>query len=229
MKVLLLLCVLAILWSAKECHSLTQFNYEGSVQELQSLNRVVLQEKLKAKNPLLIHNVKLPQPSLSEICEAHPGYMIREGETYKLLDTCLRQDLAIYENQGLYRDLGYEKELTDVSEPFETSMACRRQGFLSLYRGFHAIDRVKCLHNVNLIAVLASSAILYLINPKHASEIEALSNASLKKWSHRVILKPGSVLSIPTEWSYFYECKGETLIYTYRSDTYGTCLYNMSR
>ena len=229
MKFTLIFCLIIIIWMGKECHSLTQFNYEGRIQELQSLNQVVIKEKLKSKNPLLIHNVKLPQLSFSKLCDENPGYMIREGETYKILETCLTQDFAIYGNRGLYKDLGYEDALSSISNTFDTWMSCNKQGSLSLYKGYHAIERVQCIHTINLISVLSDSAILYLINPKHSSDISNLDTPSLKKWSHRVILKPGSILSIPSQWYYFYECKGKVIIYDYHSDTYGTYLYTLSR
>ena len=42
MIVLVILFILLVLWMGKECHSLHRFNYEGQIQELQSLNEVVI-------------------------------------------------------------------------------------------------------------------------------------------------------------------------------------------
>lgn len=213
----------------KECRDLHQFNYEGVIQELQSSNKTVIGEKLKEKNPLLIHNVIMSSVHIKDILVNNPGYIARDSDKMILLDTFKDKEMSIYKNPSLFKDLGYMKELLKLSEPFETSLHCHKCGYLSLYKGYHTIAKEQTIHNLNLISVLSGSAIIYLINPKHKGDISGLSNEKIKKWSHRVVLKPGSLLSVPSEWYYFYECKGEVVLYNYESDRYGTYLYNLLR
>ena len=226
---IILLVILLIIWMGKECRELHQFNYEGRIKELHSSNKTVIHEKLKDKHPLLIHNIISPTMTIKEILQHNPGYILRDSDKMILLDTFNDKDMSIYKSPTLFQDLGYTQELLKLSEPFETTMSCHKQGYLSFYKGFHTINTDQCKHNVNLLSVISGSSILYLINPKHGEEIKGLTNDKLKKWSHKIVLKPGSILSVPSEWYYFYECKGDVIMYNYESDIYGTYLYNLLR
>ena len=229
MIVLVILFILLVLWMGKECHSLHRFNYEGQIQELQSLNEVVIKEKMKDKNPLLIHNVTLPEINLSQIITDNPGYIIKDKDRFILLDKFRDKDMSVYQSESLYNDLGYRDKLSFVSDHLETKMSCNKRGYLSLFKGFHTIELTPCIHNVNIVSVVSGSGIMYMINPKHKNDIQGKTNQEVKKWCQRVILKPGSILSIPPNWYYFYECKADVIIYNYESDVYGTYLYNLLR
>ena len=222
--------VLLILWMVHECRRLHQFNYEGQIQELQSLNPVVVRETQGSKNPLLIHNVAMDPVTLPELLTKHPGYILSDSQSHCLLDSFKdTSTMSLYRRPKLSHDLGFHPSLRTMGSAFESSMACHPQTDLSLFKGFHMIPLTHATHNVNLLMVLSGSCIVYLINPKHETEIQGQPAENLKKWSHRLVLKPHSLLSIPPNWFYIYECKGETVIAGYHSDTYGTYIYNALR
>ena len=227
--IIILFLVLLIIWMIKECRELHQFNYEGQIKELQSANKIVIGEKIKDKNPLLVHNVIVPSITIQEILQQNPGYIIKDSDKMILLDTFKDKDMSVYKSPSLFQELGYAQDLLKLSIPFETYMNCHKNGFMSFYKGYHTIAKERATHNLNLLSVVSGSSIVYLINPKHGEEIDGLDNNTLKKWSHKVVLKPGSILSVPSEWYYFYECKGEVIMYNYESDIYGTYLYNLLR
>ena len=70
--IVILFLVLLIIWMIKEYRDLHQFNYEGQVKELQSANKIVIGEKLKDKNPLLVHNVIVPPVTIQEMLQQNP-------------------------------------------------------------------------------------------------------------------------------------------------------------
>jgi len=243
--------IVVLIWIIKECRELHQFAYEGSIQELQTLNQTVVQESLKTKNPLLIHNVPIRTLAIPDILEHNPGYILNDHSKYILLDKFKDEaSMAIYRSPKLSEDLGYTGDLLALGKPFETSLTCGARTSLSLYKGFHTVPVSECTHTVNMLLVLSGTAIVYLVNPKHKDEIRAAgegqggregkregkgkgegkdNNQAIKKWSHKVVLKPGLLLYIPSNWFSFYECKGSTVIGTYDSDTYPTYLYNLLR
>ena len=83
--IVILFLVLLIIWMIKECRELHQFNYEGQVKELQSANKIVIGEKLKDKNPLLVHNVIVPSVTIQDILQQNPGYIIKDSDKMILL------------------------------------------------------------------------------------------------------------------------------------------------
>jgi len=213
----------------KDCYELRRFNYEGSIQVLQSLNEVVVREKMKEMNPLLIHNIVTPELTVRDLVTQNPGYILRENEKMIMLEKCMEEEVSVYKSETLSRDFGYYERLSELGEVFESTMACHKRGYISLYKGYHTTEPSRCTHNVNLLGVLSGTTILYLINPKHEKDILGKSNQAIKKLCHRIILKPSSMCYLPPMWHYFYECKGETILYNYESDIYTTYLYNLLR
>lgn len=219
-----------LLWMIQECRSLHQYNYEGQIQEIQSVNPTVIQESLKPKHPLLIHNVPMDPVSLSELLQAYPGYILRDTQSHLLLDTFKdTETMGLYQRATLSRELGFQERLLAMGSSFRTAMTCGSQTDLSLFKGFHQTPLTKATHNLTLLNVFSGTCLVYLINPKHEAEIQGRATDHLKKWSHRVVLKPNTILSIPPQWFYVYECKGEVVVGRYLADTYGTYLYNALR
>mgnify|MGYP006074501815 CR=1 FL=1 len=222
--------VLVILWMVHECSRLHQFNYEGCVKEIHSVNSTVIHEYLKPKHPLLIHNVPMEPVYLSGILKDNPGYILRDSQSHLLLDTFKDiESMSLYQRPTLSRELGFHERLLDMGSPFQTTMTCGSKTDLSLFKGYHQTPLTKATHNITLLSVFSGTCIVYLINPKHEAEIHNQLTDHIKKWSHRVVLKPNAVLSIPTQWLYVYECKGEVVVGRYYANTYGTHMYNAFR
>jgi hypothetical protein len=223
---ILLLCI----WMFIECRRLHQFNYEGQIQEIHGTNPTVIQENLLTKDPLLVHNVLFKGNSLMDLVGALPGYILHENDKYIRLDTFKEKEvMSLYHSSKLSHDLEIHRDIVELAKPFTNRMTYHPQTHVSLFKGHHMVPLSQAIHNINLVIVMSGSCILYLINPKHDNEIQGKSNDLLKKWSQRIILKPNSILSVPPQWFYFYECKGEVVISEYGSDTYGTYLYNSIR
>ena len=88
-----ILLLLVVIWMGKDCYELRRFNYEGSIQVLQSLNEVVVREKMKDMNPLLIHNIVTPEVTMSDLVTQNPGYILRENEKMIMLEKCMEEDV----------------------------------------------------------------------------------------------------------------------------------------
>jgi len=174
--------------------------------------------------------VAIPSISISDIMKDKPGYILQTGDTFFLMDTFKEKDsVSLYKNATICKDLGYDDHLISLGKDFETSLTCDRLTTLSLFKGYHMISLTQSHHDLHLVTVITGSAILYLINPKHSSDIKDKKPMEVKKWTVKIVMKPGSMSYIPPNWFYFYECKGESIIGSYESDIYTTWIYNSLR
>jgi hypothetical protein len=236
---LFLLCVGILLWTVKECKALHSYPQDSTIIELQSYHPPTITRELSHRRPLLIMNVIVPTYSFESLVKENPGYILEDGGSMKMFDTCLTHDMSIYKHEGLYKTLIHDPHVIEWSRLFEDWFSYNSRTYLSLYKGFHTIPAYPCHHNYLLVGVLSGSAILYLIHPTHKEDIQQAqqqhivdaheSNDSLKKWSQKIVLKPGSLCVIPSDWWYFYECKGDVLVYHHEIDSYFTYLYNLLR
>lgn len=216
----------------KYIYDQNQDNYEAELIELFDCNRETILEKKQSKCPLLIHNHEKIDITLQNLIKQNPGYMIEDNN--KLISFQIWNEtsdvLSIYQNEKLCKDLMIESHLKELSHYFTDKLNFYPQYFVSLYKGNNRIQLSENKHGTYLLKPIENEIIVYLINPKHKIDIEEKEETSIKKWAHRIELRENDILSIPTNWFYFYETKSnDTIIGSYQSDNYFTCIYNHIR
>lgn len=224
-----ILCIICIIWILKECRQLHIHPLESEIIDVQSLHLSTIETMWESHSPLLIVNVIVPPITISSIIKDNPGYIINDNGKMILLESCETQDISIYKNIGLSTLCTQSPEIKEWSKILSGWSTCNMKQYISFHKGYHTIPLQTCTHNYMLLGVLSSSAIVYIIHPKHAKDITHKQNNEIKKWSQKVVLKPGSLLVIPSSWLYFYECKGDVIIYHQEADSYSTFLYNSLR
>ena len=220
----------------KYIHDLHKFNYNGHIQQLQSLNSVVVQESLKQNEPLVIHNVRIPTEDLTHetLVSKNPGYIVQDQKKQVLLSTLADKDvdhMVFYKNQTLAQDTNIAQELDQMTKPFDTKLSCGKTCSLSVLKGNAIIQLSQNTHDTLVLYQIQGHCTLYLINPKHAEDILGPTKPAphLKKWAHKVNVEPHLLISIPPNWFYFYESKEPMIQGVIESDTYPTWLYNRLR
>ncbi len=117
----------------------------------------------------------------------------------------------------------------EIYNSFYSPIHCNKNYYLNLLKGNNAIA-LKCnKHNLMLIYQIHGESKLYLFNPSHRVDIMDKPNDQIKKYGHKINLKPGIVIMIPIEWYYFYESNGSSIVGEIESDNYFTVLYNNLR
>jgi hypothetical protein len=233
MWILLVLLFLGVL-VAKSIHELHKFNYNATIHHLQSLNSVVVQESLKDKQPLIIHNVGIKKYNLTHetLVSQNPGYIVQDGTKQVLLSTLSDKDvvqMVFYKNTKLSKDIGMNQEMETIASPFETKLSCGRQCSISVLKGNNITHLAQNTHDILILYQIQGQCSLYLINPKHKEDIQGKQSHHLKKWSHKITLKPSLLISIPSNWYYFYESTEPVIQCVIESDTYPTWVYNQLR
>jgi len=209
-----------------------QDNLDAELIELYDCNRDSILEKKQLKCPLLIHNHTKIDITLKDLIKNNPGYMIEDNN--KLISFQIWNEtndtLSIYQNEKLCRDLMIDSPLKELSYYFTDKLNFYPQFFVSLYKGNNLIQLSENKHGIYLLKPIEGVIIVYLINPKHKKDIERKEETSIKKWSHRIELRENDILSIPTNWFFFYETQqNDCIIGSYQSDNYFTFLYNHLR
>ena len=221
----------------KYIYDLHNFNLSATVQQLQSSNTLIVQDKLKEKNPLIIHNLgtkyeNLHKYTFEKLIEQNPGYIINDNHKFISLDSfgdkTIKQ-MNIYRNRQLIPDFKLLETMKDIIKPFTNQVTCNENYSLSLLKGNNAISLTQNKRDLLLLHQITGKSTLYLFNPKHKEDVLGKENNEIKKWSHKINLEEGLIISVPPEWYYFYECDEVSIVSTMEYDTYFTYLYNLLR
>jgi len=231
-----LILVTIIAFMGKYIYDLHNFNLNATIQQLQSSNSMILQDKLKDKNPLIIHNLgtkyeNLHNYTFERLIKQNPGYIINDNQKFILLDSFggdIKQ-MNIYRNEKIIQDLNLQETMKNIIKPFTNQVTCNENYSLSLFKGKNVISLTQNKRNLLLLHQITGKTTLYLFNPKHKEDILEKENNEIKKWSHKINLEEGLVVSIPPEWYYFYECEDISILSSLEYDTYFTYLYNLLR
>jgi len=220
----------------KHIYELQQLNLNASVQQIQSPNSILIQEKIKDKSPLIIHNLGnkydiFQKTSFETLIQQNPGYIINDNEKMISLDIFSKDEsqLSIYKNKKLIQDFQLQQSLKDIFQPFQSNITCNDNYYLSLFKGNNAISLTQNKKNGLLIFQINGMSTLYVIHPKHKEDILQKENHSIKKWAHKINLESNLIVYLPPEWYYFYECEDLSIISTIDYDTYFTYPYNLLR
>ena len=231
---LLFFTILAIM--GKHIYELQQLNLNASVQQIQSPNSMVLQEKMRDKSPLIVHNLGnkydiFQNISFENLIQQNPGYIINDNNKMISLDIFSKADsqLSIYKNENIIRDFKLQESLKDIFQPFHSNITCNEKYYLSMYKGKNAITLTQNKKNGLVLFQIDCKSSLYLLDPKHKEDILQKENNEIKKWAHKINLEPNLIVYVPPEWYYFYECDESSIISSIDYDTYFTYPYNLLR
>ena len=232
---LILICLFIII--GKQIYEIHNFNHDSILQQLQNANQSEIFYKLKERNPLIIHNISSQINSsqninLSQLIYDNPGYIIHhQNKNISLASFNDKniQQMDIYKNSKLIPDFQLNSLFDHLYSPFQSSIHCNKNYFLSLFKGSNAILCSQNKHNLLIFYQIQGNSTFYIFNPKHHNDILNKNNNDIKKWGQKINLIQGLVLYIPIEWYYFFETENESILATIESDNYFTVLYNLLR
>ena len=211
-----------------------KFNPTAELIQLQDPNKTIIQENIKSKSPLLIHNLlnnDISDFSFEKIVIDNPGYIIKDNQKNISLsifnDKNIKQ-VYILDNPHLIDDFKLKDSFKTMEDTFSDDLTFNLKTKMNLFKGDHKVNIQKNKHNNLIISQLYGETIFYIINPKH-SEIINKNYNEIKKWSIKIILKQGLNLYIPPEWFYIYEVQKDSIFANTYSDNYFTFLYNYLR
>tara|TARA_Y100000817_G_scaffold314929_1_gene316128 strand:+ start:387 stop:1088 length:702 start_codon:yes stop_codon:yes gene_type:complete len=211
-----------------------KFNPTAELIQLQDPNKTIIQENIKSKSPLLIHNLlnnDISDFSFEKIVIDNPGYIIKDNQKNISLsifnDKNIKQ-VYILDNPHLIDDFKLKDSFKTMEDTFSDDLTFNLKTKMNLFKGDHKVNIQKNKHNNLIISQLYGETIFYIINPKH-SEIINKNYNEIKKWSIKIILKQGLNLYIPPEWFYIYEVQKNSIFANTYSDNYFTFLYNYLR
>ena len=239
--IIYLIFLTIIILTIKHIYEIHNINTNAILEQLQSANSDEINEHLKERKPLLIHNLvnkyeKFNNLSFEKLSQDNPGLIIYDNNRYLSLKSFSdEQNMYIYRNQELYKSLNLKELFDSIYIPFQSQLHTYKRYLMSFYKGLNSIQLTKNKHNLCLISQIYGNTKLYLFNPKHKNDIinksngEIKSNENIKKYGQKINLTQGLVLSIPIEWYYFYEVENESIIGEIICDNYFTVIYNNLR
>ena len=229
---ILKICILLYLvFTIHSIHSMIQYNSNAVVKTIQIPDKEKIISELQDKNPLLIiYPENKLDLTLQNMNTSIPGYIIQDGETLISLEQVIQSSIFnISNNNKLIDDYNITDHCNEISNLIKELTTCDVNYSLSLYKGGYQSPLYKNYRERLLIQALDNSFVIYLFNPKHEGDIKGVELGSIKKWGIRLEVMKDTIISIPTEWSYFYECKGELILNKIESDTLQTWLFNRIR
>tara|TARA_B110000967_G_scaffold171638_1_gene182211 strand:- start:2762 stop:3454 length:693 start_codon:yes stop_codon:yes gene_type:complete len=224
-----------VIFIGKHIYEIHNYNQSAVLDQLQYANKEEINELLKERKPLLIHNLgnkyeEYNNLSFQKISEDNPGHIIHDKNRYLSLKSFVdEKQIYIYKNENLYDSLRLKQIFDGVYEPFQSIIHCNKKYYLSLLKGLNSGPLTHNKHNIHLINQIYGSSKIYLFNPKHKSDIINKDNQIIKKYGQKINLSQGLVLYIPIEWYYLIEIDNESIIGEIEADNYFTLFYNNLR
>lgn len=226
-SIILILCI-----CLKYIYDQNENNLNADLIQLYDKNNHVINEKIKEKSPLLIHNDTKIDMTIQSLIRSNPGYIIVNNNKYISFDSFKDDDkkISIYQNDKMCNELSIKSYIQKISELFIDKLNCNHNYSVSLYRDYNQIKLSENKHNLLIFKPIQNTVIFYLFHPKHKNDILNKNETEIKKWSYKIELKETQILFIPTNWYYFYETnKDDTILGNYYSDNYFTFIYNYIR
>ena len=247
--IIYLIFLTILILTFKHIYEIHNVNTSATLEQLQSANLEEINEHLKERKPLLIHNLvnkyeKFNNLSFQKLSDDNPGLIIHDENRYLALKSFSEENnMYLYRNKDLYESLHLKELFDTLYEPFSSQLHTYKRYLLSFYKGLNSIQLTKNKHNLCLISQIYGKSNVYLFNPKHKNDIISTNgitngttngttdrtNDSIKKYGQKINLTQGLLLYIPVEWYYFYECDTESIIGEIVSDNYFTVIYNNLR
>jgi hypothetical protein len=230
---LLLLCIVVLIYVVYSIRNHHRYNLEAGVIQLQEMNHAVISNKLRELSPIVIHNTRFPEKITSQwVVKENPGYIVNDNNRNILLSSILDPEIdtiMIHRNSKLSEDTEISENLNGLGKYFQNYQSCNRFTTVTIGKGSVITTPKESIRDIHIIYQIEGDATLYLINPKHHDDIRGKSPHKIKKWAHKINMKPGILVSIPTNWLYVVESNERIVQGSYESDTYATVVYNYFR
>lgn len=213
-----------IVLSILEIRNIHVYNLNSNLVTMEeNINKQNIQSQLENLSPLLLKNTYTHEITHENLLKDNPGYMINdEGKLISLKE--LTGEFHIYENDKIVNDLNVNTD--QIFNIFENKITVNRRSYLSLYGESVQSVLLKTFNNMTCYTC-SSNFVFYLFNPKHFHDILGKDLHKIKKWAIKVELEKGDILSLPSEWNYIYEGKGNLLKTTF--DNVFSVGYNLLR
>ena len=229
--ILKIIIVICLIYMVHHVHSMIQYNKNAIIKTIEVPNKDKIIQELKNKQPLLIiYPENKLDMTIDSMNKRVPGYIIKDGTTLISLEKLRESEtFEIEDNEMLVQDFKLNEHMDSIFNLIKEITNCDISYKLSLMRGKQQSRLYKNYRERLLLQSMNEPYTLYLFNPKHETEIKGLELNSIKKWGIKVEVAKDIVMSIPTEWSYFYECDGELVLYKIECDSIPSWLFNRIR
>jgi len=166
--------------------------------------------------------------SFNDSIEKLPKYELHNGLMLENINET--ENIFIFRNKKHIQELHLQDSHTFPMNELPLSIINVKPSVsLSYMKGKHSITLQRCIHNLNIIETVYGESIIYLFNPKHKEEISNKENYQIKKWGHKLVLRPQTTLFIPPNWYYIQEVDKEAIQYHVDIDNIFTYLPNLLR
>jgi len=235
--ILFFILLTIVIVCGKYIHELHNFNPTANLVNLQNPDSLNIQELMKEKSPIIIHNLlgkheNLLSVSLNNLIDKNPGYIINDNNKYLSLSSFNEKEvnqMFVINNQNMIQDFQLNHSLDQLLKSFQDQVSCNLTHKLSILKGNQNLSLTQNKRNFALFVQFVGETTLYLFNPKHKEDIINKTNQEIKKWAIKIVLKPGIVLYLPPEWYYIYETKDVSILNMSECDNYFTWAYNCLR
>lgn len=222
--------ILYIIFAIYSIIDIKKYNKNGLIMNITNDNSI--REELLSLNPLIIH--KTYDVDFDFLQKNYSSFSIHNNDTPISLKKLLESDtINIFKNKNLIKDSDLKDKLNfdmSVFENLPIPILLYQEHALTFLRGEQIINKQFCKHNINILIILEGEITIYLINPKHASDISNMDLQNIKKYSHKYVIKRGDTFIIPPNWYYFQENTNDlTIQYHIDASNIFTFHYNYLR
>ena len=199
--------ILYIIFAIYSIIEIKKYNKNGLIVDLNNDNDNNIKVELLSLNPILIHkNINVDSEYL---LNHYSNIMINNNDNFISIKNLFQNDtINIFKNKNLLKDTDLKDKINfdmDIFENLPLPILLYQEHSLSFLKGDQLISKQFCKHNINILIILEGEITIYLINPKHKDDIMNKDLQSIKKYSHKYILKKDNIFIIPPNWYYFQE------------------------
>ena len=148
---------------------------------------------------------------LNDFMNKNIYYIIKDNDNFINLSNFNDNNIPnifIYKNYKLYKDLFKEY----IPKEYIKNNLINYES-VSILKGVTNINLRKLVSKENIIYQIYGESIIYLINPKHKTNILNRPFKEIMKWGEKIKMIPGSFLIVPCEWYYIQKSKDISILY----------------
>lgn len=228
----ILLIIIFLLFNYTGYLNINRYNKDAEIVILTTDNTIDIIDAMDDLNPLILKNSLtkceiLNNSTLQKLLTNNVGYIINDNNKNISFDSFEGENnISLYHNSKCIDDFNIKTSLDKIFSPLDTHLTCNTQHYMNIFKGNQKTKILKQINNTCMYSCLDGKCTFYLINPKYLHNNEFNYN-NPKKWSNKIVLSRGEILSIPANWDYYYESEEELVMTLSVSDKYNTYLYNL--
>jgi hypothetical protein len=229
-----ILLIIYIIFSVYSIIEIQKYNKNGFITEIKSFSNI--KYELSLLNPIL---TKFSCPiNLDHLNQNYSNKLFKDNsKTYSISKINDLSECNIFKNTDLIEKSDIKDKINfdlSIFEDFPIPLLLYKKYSLSFFKGNNITEKIFCKHNINLIYIITGNTTIYLFNPKHKKEILNKDLQSIKKYSHKYVLKENDLLLIPPNWYYIQEINNNlnndiNIQYHIDMSNIFTCHYNYLR